>query len=107
MDIWVYLLIGATLIVSLGAFAASMSARSKDRNIARQLDAIVRQSTQGARDLRSEVRAIEAMGRIGGEEAEAYLEMTAVGHEVPEVQALSKDLLKKMKRGRSRASQSR
>ena len=54
------------------------------------------------RDLRSEVRAIEAMGSIGGKEAEAYLEMTAVGHEVPEVRALSKNLLKQMNHGRSR-----
>ncbi|MCP4605933.1 MAG: HEAT repeat domain-containing protein [Proteobacteria bacterium] len=44
-------------------------------------------------DLRSEVRAIEAMGRIGGKEAEAYLEMTAVGHEIPEVRHLSETLL--------------
>jgi hypothetical protein len=48
------------------------------------------------RDLRSEVRAIEAMGRIGGEEAQAYLEMTAMGHEVMEVRILSKDLLKRI-----------
>jgi HEAT repeat protein len=47
-------------------------------------------------DLRSEVRAIEAMGHIGGEEAEAYLEMTAIGHEVPEVRILSKSLLQKL-----------
>ncbi len=44
--------------------------------------------------LRSEVRAIEAMGRIGGKEAEAYLEMTAVGHEIEEVRTLSSVLLK-------------
>jgi hypothetical protein len=48
------------------------------------------------RNLRSEVRAIEAMGRIGGREAEAYLEMTAMGHEVPEVRILSKSLLQKL-----------
>jgi hypothetical protein len=48
------------------------------------------------RNLRSEVRAIEAMGRIGGQEAEAYLEMTAIGHEVPEVRILSKNLLQKL-----------
>jgi hypothetical protein len=44
-------------------------------------------------DLRSEVRAIEAMGRIGGPEAEAYLEMTAGGHEVEEVRSLSQRAL--------------
>lgn len=59
------------------------------------------------RDLRSEVRAIEAIGRIGGKEAEAYLEMTAVGHEVPEVRALSKNLLKKLNDGRSRQQRRR
>lgn len=48
-------------------------------------------------DLRSEVRAIEAMGRIGGKEAEAYLEMTAMGHEVEEVRVLSRTLLKNLK----------
>ncbi|MCP4677580.1 MAG: HEAT repeat domain-containing protein [Deltaproteobacteria bacterium] len=47
--------------------------------------------------LRSEVRAIEAMGRIGGKEAEAYLEMTAVGHEVSEVRSLSSVLLKRIR----------
>lgn len=46
-------------------------------------------------NLRSEVRAIEAMGRIGGTEANAYLEMTALGHEVPEVRRLSATLLKR------------
>jgi len=46
-------------------------------------------------NLRSEVRAIEAMGRIGGPEANAYLEMTALGHEVPEVRRLSAMLLKR------------
>ncbi len=49
-------------------------------------------------NLRSEVRAIEAMGRIGGKEAEAYLEMTALGHEVPEVRVLSQKLLEGLKR---------
>lgn len=44
-------------------------------------------------NLRSEVRAIEAMGRIGGPEAEAYLEMTAGGHEVEEVRRLSQRAL--------------
>jgi len=53
-------------------------------------------------DLRSEVRAIETIGRIGGEEAEAYLEMTAVGHEIEEVRRLSGDLLKALRKGRSR-----
>ncbi len=54
------------------------------------------------RNLRSEVRAIEAMGRIGGQEAEAYLEMTAIGHEVPEVRILSKSLLQKLRNRRMR-----
>jgi len=44
-------------------------------------------------DPRSETRAIEAMGRIGGDEARAYLEMTAVGHEDPEVRRLSRAAL--------------
>jgi hypothetical protein len=48
-------------------------------------------------DLRSEVRVIEALGRIGGTEAEAYLEMTAVGHEVLEVRNLSESLLKQVR----------
>lgn len=50
------------------------------------------------KNLRSEVRAIEAIGRIGGPEARAYLEMTATGHEVAEVRALSSDLLTRMER---------
>lgn len=48
-------------------------------------------------DLRSEVRAIETMAAIGGEEARAYLEMTSLGHEVPEVRKVSADALKRMK----------
>ncbi len=48
-------------------------------------------------DLRSEVRAIEAMGRIGGAEAIAYLEMVAIGHEISEVRRLSKSLLKQIR----------
>jgi len=44
-------------------------------------------------DLRSEVRAIEAMGSLGGPEARAYLEMTAGGHEVEEVRRLSQRAL--------------
>ena len=51
----------------------------------------------GKGDLRSEVRAIETMGKIGGAEARAYLEMTAFGHEVPEVRRVSADALKRMK----------
>ena len=51
-------------------------------------------------DLRSEVRAIEAMAAIGGAEAEAYLEMTAVGHEVPEVRRLSEAALRRLRTGR-------
>ena len=48
-------------------------------------------------DLRSQVRAIEAMAVIGGEEAEAYLEMTAKGHEIEEVRTLSFAALKKIR----------
>jgi hypothetical protein len=48
-------------------------------------------------DLRSEVRAIETMARIGGAEARAYVEMTALGHELPEVRRISKDALDRMK----------
>ncbi len=47
-------------------------------------------------DLRSEVRAIEAMGRIGGSEATAYLEMVSQGHEMPEVRRMSSDALKRL-----------
>jgi HEAT repeat protein len=50
------------------------------------------------RVLRSEVRAIESMARIGGKEASAYLEMTAEGHENPEVRELSKDALARMRK---------
>jgi hypothetical protein len=59
------------------------------------------------RDLRSEVRAIEAMGHLGGAEAEAYLEMTAVGHEVPEVRILSKRLLQKISDRKMREKRAR
>jgi hypothetical protein len=48
-------------------------------------------------DLRSEVRAIEAMAVIGGAEAEAYLEMTAVGHEVAEVRGISEAALRRLR----------
>lgn len=47
-------------------------------------------------DLRSEVRAIEALGRLGGPEARAYLEMTAGGHEVEEVRRLSERALQRL-----------
>ena len=50
------------------------------------------------RVLRSEVRAIESMARIGGKEASAYLEMTAEGHENPEVRELSKGALARMRK---------
>jgi hypothetical protein len=48
------------------------------------------------RELRSQVRAMEVIAAVGGSEARAYLEMTALGHEVPEVRALSQSLLKTM-----------
>jgi hypothetical protein len=51
-------------------------------------------------DLRSEVRAIEAMGRLGGPEAEAYLEMTAGGHEVEEVRQMSARALEGLRRSK-------
>jgi hypothetical protein len=47
-------------------------------------------------DVRSEVRAIEAISRLGGNEARAYLEMTAIGHEIPEVRALSFGALERL-----------
>jgi hypothetical protein len=50
-------------------------------------------------DVRSEVRAIEAISRIGGKEARAYLEMTALGHELAEVRALSQAALDRTPRG--------
>lgn len=49
------------------------------------------------KSLRSEVRAIEIMGNVGGAEAVAYLEMTSLGHELEEVRRLSKTLLKSLK----------
>ena len=52
------------------------------------------------RSLRSEVRAIEAMARIGGKEARAYLEMTAEGHENSEVRELSEGALQRMRKKR-------
>jgi len=48
-------------------------------------------------DMRSEVRAIEAISRLGGKEARAYLEMTAIGHEIPEVRALSVGALERLR----------
>lgn len=48
-------------------------------------------------DLRSEVRAIEALAAIGGAEAEAYLEMTALGHEVEEVRRISEAALGRLR----------
>jgi hypothetical protein len=53
-------------------------------------------------DLRSEVRAIEVMAAIGGAEAEAYLEMAAVGHEVEEVRRLSGTALGRLRSGGKR-----
>ena len=50
------------------------------------------------KNLRSQVRALEVLGRIGGGEAEAYLEMTALGHPVEEVRSLSTSLLKKLRK---------
>jgi HEAT repeat protein len=47
-------------------------------------------------DVRSEVRVIEAISKIGGKEARAYLEMTAIGHEIPEVRALSQGALERL-----------
>ena len=48
-------------------------------------------------NIRSEVRAIEILGHVGGEEAVAYLEMVAGGHELAEVRSLSETLLKGLK----------
>lgn len=55
-------------------------------------------------DLRSEVRVIEALGRLGGPEAEAYLEMTAGGHEVEEVRRLSERALENLRTSKSAKS---
>jgi hypothetical protein len=57
----------------------------------------------GRDDLRSEVRAIEAISKIGGKEARAYLEMTAAGHEIPEVRTLSQSALERMASERRKA----
>jgi hypothetical protein len=43
-------------------------------------------------------RVIDAIGAIGGDEARAYLEMVADGHDVPGVRALAKDALRRMDR---------
>ncbi|HKA90739.1 MAG TPA: HEAT repeat domain-containing protein [Haliangiales bacterium] len=43
-------------------------------------------------------RVIDAIGAIGGEEARAYLEMVASGHDVPGIRALAKDALGRMDR---------
>ena len=48
-------------------------------------------------DLRSEVRALEAIARIGGPEAEAYVEMVAGGHEIGERRRMAADLLERMR----------
>lgn len=56
----------------------------------------------GRDDLRSEVRVIEAISRIGGKEARAYLEMTAYGHEIAEVRSLSRSALDRMAPGRGK-----
>lgn len=53
-------------------------------------------------DIRSEVRVIEAIGNIGGAEAEAYLEMTAIGHELVEVRRISKELLDRLRKEKKR-----
>jgi hypothetical protein len=53
-------------------------------------------------DLRSEVRAIEIIGVLGGKEAEAYLEMVAVGHEVAEVRSVSGRLLERLRGKKAR-----
>jgi hypothetical protein len=53
-------------------------------------------------DIRSEVRVIEAIGNIGGAEAEAYLEMTAIGHELAEVRRISKELLAGLRKEKKR-----
>jgi hypothetical protein len=48
-------------------------------------------------------RVIDAIGAIGGEEARAYLEMVAGGHDVPGIRALAKDALGRMDRREKRA----
>ncbi|MFO8073929.1 MAG: HEAT repeat domain-containing protein [Polyangia bacterium] len=53
-------------------------------------------------DLRSEVRAVEALARIGGDEAEAYLEMVAGGHQVEEVRRIARDALQRLRNRQSR-----
>ena len=55
------------------------------------------------KNLRSQVRAVEVIGRIGGKEAEAYLEMIALGHPIEEVRALSTSLLKTLRERPPRA----
>ena len=47
-------------------------------------------------------RAIEAMAQIGGSEAQAYIEMVALGHEVPEVRRLAQEKLEELARLKKR-----
>ena len=73
------------------AAAQSLSMIGDERAVPLLIGAIRRN------DLRSEVRAIEAMGRIGGKEAAAYLEMTSLGHEIPEVRRISEQMLQRIR----------
>jgi hypothetical protein len=36
------------------------------------------------------------LGNVGGEEAKAYLEMVSLGHEIPEVRLIAKQMLNKL-----------
>ena len=50
------------------------------------------------KDLDMMRRVIDAVGMIGGEDARAYLDLIASGHDVPEVRALAKDALLRLER---------
>jgi hypothetical protein len=50
------------------------------------------------KDLQQMAKILDAVGQIGGEEARAYLDFVASGHEVPEVRALAKAALERLER---------
>ncbi len=58
-------------------------------------------------NIRGEVRILEIIASAGGPEAEAYLEMTAGGHEIGEVRILSASLLKKLRDRRNKQKYSK
>ncbi len=80
------------------AAADALKKTATQKDVPRVIQSIVK------RNLRSEVRAMEIIAALGGNEAEAYLEMTSLGHEIPEVQSISQSLLRIMRSGRGEAN---